>query len=320
MRRLILFASILGLVFIGSSALAQKKVLISIASGMSGGVYYAMAGGMAEVMSKYIPYLRATPEMSPGSVDNCLLIEQKKVELALIMADTGWDSYQGKARFKEKIPLRTLAVIYPNNMHVVTLEGKGIDKITDMRGKRVSTSAPGSGTEILAQRILEIYGLDPDKGMKREKLGPGEAAGALKDRKIDAYFWVGGLPASAVTDLAATPGIKIKFIPHADVVSKLREKYGPLYVQGIIPAKTYPGQNEDVPIVVVWNLLVCHENMEENVVYDIVKALFDHKPDLVVVHGDARHLSLETQAAGGSPIPFHPGAIRYFKEKGLKVK
>jgi uncharacterized protein len=321
MKRLFSLVLAIGIMVIGSTALAQKKtVLISIASGMSGGVYYAMAGGMAEVMSKYVSYLQATPEMSPGSVDNCLLIEQKKVELALIMADTGWDASLGKGRFKEKIPLRTLAVVYPNNMHVLSLEGKGIEKITDMRGKRVSTSAPGSGTEILAQRILEIYGLNPDKDMKREKLGPGEAAGALKDRKIDAYFWVGGLPASAVTDLAATPGIKVKFIPHADVVPGLREKYGPLYVKGIIPGKTYPGQNEDVPIVVVWNLLVCHENMKDDVVYDITKSLFEHKPELVMVHGDARHLSLETQTAGGSPIPFHPGAIRYFTERGLKVK
>jgi TRAP transporter TAXI family solute receptor len=236
------------------------------------------------------------------------------------MADTGWDAYQGKAQFKEKVPLRTIAVLYPNNMHIVTAEGKGIEKVTDLKGKRVSTGAPGSGTEVMALRVIEAYGLDPTKDMTRDKLGVSESAGALKDRKIDAFFWVGGLPTAAVTDFGATPGVKIKLIGHVDAVPKMRETYGPIYVKGVIPTKTYPGQNVDVPIAVVWNLLVCNENMKENVVYDIVKTLFDHKPELVNVHREASWLSLEFQATGASPIPFHPGAIRYFTEKGLKIK
>jgi hypothetical protein len=205
-------------------------------------------------------------------------------------------------------------------MHVVTAEGKGIDKVTDLKGKRVSTGAPGSGTEIMALRVIEAYGLDPSKDMTRDKLGVSESAGALKDGKIDAFFWVGGLPTAAVTDLGATPGVKMKLISHADAVPKMREKYGPLYVKGIIPAKTYPGQSVEVQIAVVWNLLVCHENMKENVVYDILKTVFDHKPELVASHSDAKYISLESQAGGSSPIPFHPGAIRYFAEKGIKIK
>jgi TRAP transporter TAXI family solute receptor len=248
------------------------------------------------------------------------LVGRGKVELALIMADTGWDAYQGRAQFKEKIPLRTVAVLYPNNMHVVTVEGKGIEKVTDLKGKRVSTGAPGSGTEVMALRVIEAYGLDPNKDMTRDKLGVSESAGALKDGKIDAFFWVGGLPTAAVTDLGATPGIKMKLIGHADALSKMREKYGPLYIKGTIPAKTYPGQSVDIPITVVWNLLVCNENMKESLVYDILKTLFDHKQELVASHREASNLSLEPQAAGGSPIPFHPGAIRYFTEKGLKIK
>jgi TRAP transporter TAXI family solute receptor len=275
---------------------------------------------MANVLSKYIPYLEATAEVTTASVDNCLLVGKGKAELALIMADTGWDAYMGKAQFKEKIPLRTLAVLYPNNMHVVTVEGKGIEKVSDLKGKRVSTGAPGSGTEVMALRVIEAYGLDPSKDMTRDKLSVSESAGALKDGKIDAFFWVGGLPTAAVTDLGATPGVKMKLLNSADAVPKMREKYGPLYVKGIIPAKTYPGQNVDVPIAVVWNLLICNENMKESVAYDIVKTLFDHKPELIASHSDAKYLSLEPQAAGGSPIPFHPGAIRYFTEKGLKIK
>lgn len=320
MKRFIIFGIIVLFLFGASTVWAQKKeVRLSIATGGTGGVYYPMGGGMANIISKYIPYAEATAEVTTASVDNCLLVGGRKAELALIMADVGWDAYQGKGKFKEKVALRTLAVLYPNNMHVVTLEGKGIEKVSDLKGKRISTGAPGSGTEVKALRVLEAYGLDPDKDMTRDKLGASESAGALKDRKIDAYFWDGGIPTASVTDVGATPGIKMKLIGHEDAIPKMREKYGPLYVKGVIPAKSYPGQDVDVPIAVVWNLLVCNENMKGDVAYDIVKTLFDHKPELVTVHRDARFLSLEPQV-GGSPFPFHPGAFRYFTEKGLKIK
>jgi len=319
MRRLLIVGVILVLIFSFSSAWAQKTVRLSIATGGTGGVYYPMGGGMANILSKHISYLEATAEVTTASVDNCLLVGAGKTDMAFIMADVGWDAYQGKGKFKEKIPLRTLAVLYPNNMHLVTIEGKGIEKVTDLKGKRVSTGAPGSGTEVKALRVLEAYGLTPDKDFTRDKLGVAESAGALKDRKIDAFFWDGGLPTAAVTDLAATPGIKIKLIPHGDAVPKMREKYGPIYIKGIIPAKTYPGQDADVEMAVVWNILICNEKMKGDVAYDIVKTIFEHKPELVASHRDARYLSLEPQL-GGSPIPLHPGAIRYFKEKGLKIK
>ena len=315
---------VLGIIFLFvlslPSAWAQKTVRISIATGGTGGVYYPMGGGMANILSKYIPYAEATAEVTTASVDNCRLVGAGKAELAFIMADTGWDAYQGRAQFKEKVPLRTVAVLYPNNMHIVTVEGKGIEKVTDLKGKRVSTGAPGSGTEVMALRVIEAYGLDPTKDMTRDKLGVSESAGALKDRKIDAFFWVGGLPTAAVMDLGATPGVKMKLIGHADGVPKMRETYGPIYVKGVIPPKTYPGQTVDVPIAVVWNLLVCNEKMKGDVVYDILKTVFDHKQELVASHREASNLSLEYQTGGGSPIPFHPGAIRYFTEKGVKIK
>ena len=320
MRRLFLFAVISLLIFSFSSAWAQKTVRISIATGGTGGVYYPMGGGMANILSKYISYLEATAEVTTASVDNCLLVGKQKAELAFIMADTGWDAFMGKAQFKEKIPLRTLAVLYPNNMHIVAVEGKGVDKVSDLKGKRVSTGAPGSGTEVMGLRVIEANGLDPNKDMTRDKLGVSESAGALKDGKIDAFFWVGGLPTAAITDLGATPGVKIKLLNSADAVPKMREKYGPLYVKGAIPAKTYPGQDTDIPIAVVWNVLICHEKMKDEVAYDILKTLFDHKAELVASHRDARYLFLESQAGGGSPIPFHPGAVRYFAEKGIQVK
>jgi TRAP transporter TAXI family solute receptor len=312
---------VLVFVFGAFLAWAQKSVRLSIATGGTGGVYYPLGGGLANIISKYIPYAEATAEVTTASVDNCLLVGRGKADIAFTMTDTAWDAYKGLGKaFKDKVNVRSLAVFYPNNMHVVTVEGKRIEKVADLKGKRVSTGAPGSGTEIVALRVLEAYGLNPDKDMSRDKLGASESAGALKDGKIDAYFWVGGLPTASVTDLAATPGTKIKLIGHMEAVHKMKEKYGPIYVPGIIPAKTYPGQDADVPIVVLWNLLVVNETMKENVAYDVVKTMFDHKPELVMVHGDAKHLSLDPQAAGGSPIPFHPGAIRYFTEKGLKIK
>jgi hypothetical protein len=302
-----------------STAFAQKQVRLSIATGGTGGVYYPMGGGMANILSKHIPYAEATAEVTAASVDNCLLVGATKADMALIMADVGWDALEGKGKFKEKLPIMTLAVLYINNMHLVTLEGKGIDKPMDLKGKRVSTGAPGSGTEVKALRVLEAYGLDPDKDMKRDKLGASESAGALKDGKIDAYFWDGGLPTASVTDLGATPGVKMKLIAHADAVPKMTEKYGPLYFKGVIPAKMYPGQDQEVGIARVSNLLICNKDMKDTVAYDIVKTLFERKPELVAVHKMAEELELAPQA-DGSPLPFHPGAAKYFKEKGVKLK
>ncbi|MFH1123240.1 MAG: TAXI family TRAP transporter solute-binding subunit [Pseudomonadota bacterium] len=319
MRRMLMLGLVLTLVLSLSMVWAQKDVRLTIATGGTGGVYYPLGGGMANVISKYISYADATAEVTAASVDNCLLVGGKKSDMALIMADVGWDAFEGKGKFKEKLPITTLAVLYPNNMHIVTIEGKGIEKVSDLKGKRVSTGSPGSGTEVKGLRVLEAYGLDPDKDMTRDRLGASESAGALKDGKIDAYFWDGGLPTASVTDLGATPGVKMMLVAHGDAVPKMREKYGPLYVKGIIPAKTYPGQDVDVPIALVWNLLICNKEMKDKVAYDIVKTLFDHQPELIAVHKMAAKLKLESQI-DGSPIPFHPGALRYFKEKGIDIK
>lgn len=320
MKRLFFSGLMMMLIFVASSGWAQKSVRLSIATGSKGGIYYPIGEGLARILSKYIPYVEVTAEVTSGSVDNCQLIGVGKADLALVTADTAWDAYRGKAHFKEPLPLRTIAILYPSNMHIVTVEGKGIEKVMDLRGKRVSTGAPGSGTEVMALRVIEAGGLNLNKDMVRERLSVSESAGALRDGKIDAFFWVGGLPTAAVADLAATPGTKMKLIGHAEAVPKMRERYGPLYVEGTIPARTYPGQNIDILIAVVWNLLVCNQNMKDNVAFDIVRTLFDHKTELILSHKDAQFISLESQAVGGSPIPFHPGAARYFNGKGLKIQ
>ena len=315
MKRILVLTGML-LTFVTCSGWAQKTIQLSIATGGTGGVYYPIGRVMANIISGNIPYAEAISEVTTASVDNCFLIGAGKTELALIMADTGWDAFQGRATFKERIPLRALAALYPNYLHIVTLEERGIEKVTDLKGKRVSTGAERSGTEVMAMRLLESYGLDADKHMVRKKLGASESSEALKEDRIDAYFWVGGLPTPSVASLGSAQRIKIKFIGHDDAVERMREKYGPLYTKGTIPAGTYPRQDGNIQVAVVCNLLVCHQNMKKEIAYDVVKVLFDHKQELMAVHRDPKFLSLECQTSRFSSVPFHPGAIRYFEEKG----
>ena len=169
----------------------------------------------------------------------------------------------------------------------------------------------------MAFRVIEAAGLDKDKDMKRERLGVAESVNAIKDRKIDAFFWVGGIPTAAVTDLAATPGMKMKLIDHADVVAKMNAKYGDLYAAGKIPKGSYPGYDKDNAIAEVWNIIVTGDKMSNDEAYQIVKTLVEKKADLVAVHKEAESFSLENQQQSKSPIPFHPGALKYFKEKGV---
>jgi uncharacterized protein len=215
--------------------------------------------------------------------------------------------------------VRTLVVLYPNRMHLVAIDGKGINKFSDLKGKRVSTGSPGSATEVMAFRLIEAAGMDKDKDVKRERLGAAESVNAMKDGKIDAFFWVGGLPTAAVSDLANTPGTKIKMIDHADLVPAMNKKYGNLYVQDVIPKTTYKGMDTDNHQATVQNILVAADSMDEKTAYNIVKAVFDHKPDIVAVHKEAENIKLENQKKDATPIPWHPGALKYFAEKGIKL-
>jgi uncharacterized protein len=255
-----------------------------------------------------------------GSVANLQLIGTAKPYIALTMADATLDAYKGEDKFKGKaVPVRTLMILYPNRMHVVTIEGTGINKIGDLKGKRVSTGSGGSATEVMGFRVIEAAGLDKDKDMRRERLGVAESVNALKDRKIDAFFWVGGLPTAAVTDLANSPGVKIKMIDHADLVPAMNKKYGNLYVKDTIGKDVYKGMDRDNPQATVMNLLVAHEKMDDKTAYNIVKAVFDHRDELIRAHKEAENIKLDIQKKDASPIPWHPGAVKYFTEKGVKL-
>jgi len=305
---------------IAGAALAQQGLNIAIATGGTGGVYYPLGGGMANVLSKHVPGMQASARVTGGSVDNLKLIGSQQSEVALVMVDAALDALKGEDKFKgSPVDVRTLMVLYPNRMHVVSMEGTGVEKMSDLKGKRVSTGSPGSATEVMAFRVIEAAGLDKDKDMRRERLGVAESVNALKDRKIDAFFWVGGLPTAAVTDLGATPNVKIKMIDHADTVEKMNKKYDNLYTTGVIPAKMYPGQDKDNPIAVVQNILVANAKMSDKVAYDIVKTFIEKRDELVAVHAEAESIKLENQSPKNSPIPWHPGAMKYFSDKGLKM-
>jgi TRAP transporter TAXI family solute receptor len=297
---------------------AQEKVMISIATGPTGGVYYPMGGGMANILTKNVPGLVATAESTAGSVANLEFIHTGKADVALSMADASWDAYKGLEKFKGKpVEVKALMVLYPNRMHVVSMEGLGINKVADLKGRRVSTGAPRSATELMAARVLEAAGV---KNIQRERLTPQESANALKDRKIDAFFWVGGIPTASITDFAASPGVRIKLVDHADVVEPMNKKFGPLYVRDTIPAKTYPGQEAPNQCATVWNVLVASAKLPDQVAYNIVKTMFEKKEDMVRVHKEAENFDFKHQTNAAAVIPFHPGAAKYFGEKGLKLK
>src|SRR5215218_578347 len=184
----------LAVALLAGGAFAQQKA-ISIATGGTGGVYYPLGGGLANLLSKAMPGVQATAEVTGGSVDNLKLINTGQSEIAFTMADAALDALKGEDKFRgSKVPVRTLMVLYPNRMHVVSVEGTGVEKMSDLKGKRVSTGSPGSATEVMAFRVIEAAGLDRDKDMRRERLGVAESTNALKDRKIDAYFWSAACP------------------------------------------------------------------------------------------------------------------------------
>ena len=301
-------------------AVAQEKLNIFIATGPTAGVYYPMGGGLADLLTKHVPTLNATAGTTAGSIANLQLMQNKKADIAFSMADASWDAYKGQQKFAAgAVPLRALMVLYPNRMHVVTVEGSGINKFADLKGKRVSTGAVNSATEVMALRLTEAHGMT-FKDFTQERLDPGKSVDAIKDKKLDAFFWVGGVPTAAVTELAATPGLKLKLIDHDEGVAGMIKIYGPLYVRDTIPAKAYPGQDQANRIATVWNVLVARADVSDQVAYDVEKTIFERKADMERVHPESRNFDLKYQTNAASVIPFHPGAIKYFAEKGVKLQ
>jgi TRAP transporter TAXI family solute receptor len=291
---------------------------LSIATGGTAGVYYPYGGGIAKILTENLPGVQATAEVTAASVDNLKLVRDGKADLAFSLADSLADAVAGRGAFDGMpVPLVAVAVLYTNYTHVVALASSPIATVADLRGRIVSTGSPGSGTEIIAFRALEAAGLDPQRDIRRQGLSASESAGALKDGKIDAFFWSSGIPSPAVQDLSHTPGMSIRLIPTDDVLPALQSRFGAsLYSRVELPGSTYPGVASSVPVIGVTNVLVANRSMDEGLARDITRLLFEKQAELAGIHPEARKLSLAT-AVTGSPAPFHPGAIAYYKERGV---
>jgi TRAP transporter TAXI family solute receptor len=292
---------------------------LSIATGNTGGVYYPMGGGLAKIISESMSRVQATAEVTAASIDNLRLIQQRKVDVAFSLADTLDEGVRGRGPFERTgpVPARALAVLYPNYTHVATSWETGIASLADLRGRTVSTGSPGSGTELVALRLLAAAGLDPDRDLRRQALSVNASVEAMKDGKIDAFFWSGGLSTAAILDLFSTVGLTGRLLPNDDVLPRLQAEHGAnLYSRLLIPKTTYPGMTADVPVVAVANALVVHEDMDEELAYDLTTLLFEKQADLVAIHQEARNLTLTT-AVQGSPARFHPGAVRVYQERGV---
>ena len=297
---------------------------LTIASGTVGGVYIYYCSGMASIYSKYLG-ISANAVQTKASVDNLLYVSRSPgdtIGIALIKSVN--DAWYGKLAAFENKPqdwIRVLWVTYKTPIHIVTTSDSGIKTVYDLKGKRVSTGAPGSGTEIDAFAILSAAGLDASKDFSVwQRLGAKESADALLDGKIDAYFWSGTIPTASVSELATNlkqRGKQIAFVAIPDdVVEKLNENYPGLYVKDVM-MKEYYESPEDVQTVSTLNVIFCHKDLPEEFVYTLVKTVFEHIDELYAVHPAAKQTTLQNAMLYKGDIPYHPGALKYYREMGV---
>jgi TRAP transporter TAXI family solute receptor len=302
-------------------ARAQAQQQMSIATGTTGGVYYPLGGALANYLSRGIPGMSATAEVTGGSVANFQLLGAGRVGMLFGQVDAAVDAIRGAGPFRGRtVPARAIAVLYTNRMQVVTTTATGIRTMADLKGKRISTGAPGSATELFAFRVIEAAGLDREKDFAaRERLSPAESTNAIRDGKLDAYFFVSGVPTSAVTDLAATPGTQIHLIDHADLHQKIVEKNGPVYFPEEIPAGTYPGQQTANKQLSVANILAVRDDMANDLVTKILTITWDNREDWAKVHAEARNFTLAAQKSSAAGIPWHPAAEAFWRARGANL-
>jgi len=288
---------------------------LTIATGGTGGVYYPLGGGLADLISENIDGYTATVTETNASVDNMFLIADGDADIAFSLGDTAADAVAGTGTDFEGEPIEAcaLAGIYNNFTQVLTSSSSGVSTVEDLRGKRVSLGSPGSGTEVIALRILEAAGIDPDADIERQQLGVDETVTGLRDGTIDAGFWSGGLPTAALSDYA-TSG-EMVLVPTGEYAQAMAEQYGEFYLEEPIPADSYDGQTEDVSSVVVPNVLVVNTAMPEQLQHDLTALLFEQRDALIDVHPAAEALDVET--AGDVPyMDVCPGAQAYYDEQG----
>ena len=299
----------------GAPAVAQQQ--LSVATGGTGGVYYPMGGGLAEVINNHVEGYSATAEVTGASVENMGLVARGDADLALGLADTVYQAQTGTGRFdgQQLEMLRGVASMYANMIQIVTLDGSGIASLDDMRGKRVSVGAPGSGTEVNAAAVLAAAGMSYDD-IDEQRLNFNETADALANGDIDAGFWSVGAPTSSILNLATTQSIQI--IELSDEQIAAAQEANPLFARTTLAGGIYEGVDADVTVLGVPNVLVASAEMSDDLAYGITKAMFENVADLRAVHPAANQTTVEFTLAA-TPIPLHPGAVRYYEEIGAEI-
>lgn len=306
----------LAISMVGCSKNQTKK--ISIGTADSAGVYYIYGGGIAKIISANVKDTTATAEVTPGAVDNLKLMKNGTLDIAFTKLDIAAEANSGTGTFQKdgKIPVRVIAKLYYDVAHAVVSTGSGITSVEGMKGKHISTNAPGSGHELVAQKLLEAAGVDWEKDIKRERISLKESGDAFKDNKIEGFFFATGMPAAAMLDISNTQGVSYKLLDLEKYNDTISKKYGKVYDIYTIPKGTYAKQEQDVKTIGIPVLLVAQESTNEKLIYDITKSLFEHQQDLIAVHKEAKTLTLEN-ASSVTVVPYHPGAIKYYKEKGM---
>ncbi|WP_425060736.1 hypothetical protein SCACP_14800 [Sporomusa carbonis] len=298
----------------GSQTTAQKTTQMILATGGTAGTYYPFGGAMAQIFNSKVPNVNVTAQSTGASVENLRLVNKKEAELAIVQSDMLDYAYNGKESFKEKLPnLSGIAVLYPEIIQLVVGADSGINSIADLKGKKVGVGAPGSGTEANFRQLIDVFGMDYTS-LTPLYLSFAECADQFKDKHLDAFLVTAGIPNSAIQDIASQHNIKILTLTD-DKIAQLTQKY-PFLAPVTIPANTYKGQTEAVKTVAVSATLIVNPEVKEDVVYNITKALFENQAELGKAHAKGKELSLEA-AVKGMPVPFHPGAAKYFKEKGV---
>lgn len=317
LTRRMLMMSVAALAVLPALAKAQDRRRLVIVTGGTGGVFYPYGGGLAKVLSEKMANTQATAQVTGGSVDNIKLMSEGEADIGFSTIDSAYDGFTGTGAYGDDGPqnVRLIARLYDSFLHVVTAEGSGIESIASMKGKRVSVGSAGSSTESIADRMLAAAGLDPMADVTRDNLGVSESAGALADGKIDAFFWIGGLPTAAVKDLAAAGQTKLRFIGTAVEMAVMKTRFPELYVDMTMPAGTYAGQESDVPGLGVANVLVVPADAEDGLVKDVLACIFTNLDAVHAIHPEAEGLTLQG-AYVKTTVPWHPAAEAYYLANG----
>ncbi len=293
---------------------ANAAQFINILTGGTGGVYYPLGVALSKIYAEHIKGSKPSVQSTKASVENLNLLNQGKGEVAFTLGDSLADAWKGNAEvgFKSKLTkLRTLAAIYPNYIQIAALKESGIKTLADLKGKRLSVGAPKSGTELNARAILAGAGMTYKDLGQVQYLPFNESVELMKNRQLDATLISAGVGVSAIRDLCASVDCVIVEIPKSVV-----QKLGTPYLSAPIPANTYNGQTTAVDTAIVPNYLVTRVGLSTQEVYEMTKSLFDNLPALQAAHAAAKAISLQ-KAGKNPPVPLHPGAAKYYKEKGV---